>query len=108
MSNILTHGLLWQLHRFVGRARAAVGVLALTFLTSLPTGMERGVANSTVTRHVLQVEHIKMETTKKFADVAAALEGSVPKLDPAIAEALAEGANSGRRNWKEVRRSLSS
>jgi uncharacterized protein (DUF302 family) len=47
--------------------------------------------NSTVTRHVLQVEHIKIETTKKFVDVAAALEGSVPKLDPAIAEALAKG-----------------
>ena len=49
------------------------------------------MTNSTVTRHVLQVEHIKIETTKRFADVAAALEGSVPKLDPAIAEALAKG-----------------
>jgi Domain of unknown function DUF302 len=45
----------------------------------------------TVTRRVLQVEHIKMETTKKFADVEAALERSVPQLDPAITEALVNG-----------------
>jgi hypothetical protein len=70
--------------------------------------MERGMTNSTVTRHVLQVEHIKIETTKRFADVAAALEGSVPKLDPAIAEALPRATNSGRQNWKGARRSLSS
>lgn len=49
------------------------------------------MANSTLTRQALQVEHIKMETTKKFADVEAALERIVPQLDPAIAEALAHG-----------------
>ena len=49
------------------------------------------MADPTVTRRVLQVEHIQMETTKKFADVAAALERSVPQLDPAISEALANG-----------------
>jgi hypothetical protein len=49
------------------------------------------MADPTVTRRVLQVEHIKIETTKKFADVDAALEGSVPQLDPAIREALANG-----------------
>ena len=49
------------------------------------------MADPTVTRRVLQVEHIKIETTKMFADVAVALEGSVPQLDPVIAEALADG-----------------
>ena len=49
------------------------------------------MADSTLTRQALQVEHIKMETTKKFADVEAALERIVPQLDPAIAEALAHG-----------------
>jgi hypothetical protein len=49
------------------------------------------MADSTLTRQALQVEHIKMETTQKFADVEAALERIVPQLDPAIAEALAHG-----------------
>jgi hypothetical protein len=53
--------------------------------------MERSMGDSTLTRQALQVEHIKMETTKKFADVEAALERIVPQLDPAIAEALAHG-----------------
>ena len=49
------------------------------------------MAESTVTRRVLQVEHITMKTAKKFAEVEAALEGIVPRLDPAIAAALASG-----------------
>jgi uncharacterized protein (DUF302 family) len=55
------------------------------------TTPEQNMADPSVTRRVLQVEHIKMETTKRFADVAAALERSVPQLDPAISEALANG-----------------
>ena len=49
------------------------------------------MADPTTTRQVLQVEHVKIETSKKFADVEAALERSVPQLDPAIGEALAAG-----------------
>jgi uncharacterized protein (DUF302 family) len=49
------------------------------------------MAESTVTRRVLQVEHITMKTAKKFAEVEAALEGIVPPLDPAIAAALTSG-----------------
>ena len=49
------------------------------------------MANSRDARHVLQVEHIKMETAKKFDEVVAALERIIPKLDPAIAEALTKG-----------------
>jgi uncharacterized protein (DUF302 family) len=49
------------------------------------------MANPTVTRRALQVEHVRMETTKKFADVEAALERSIPQLDPAIGEALVSG-----------------
>jgi len=53
--------------------------------------MESAMADPTITRQVLQVEHVKIETSKKFADVEAALERSVPQLDPAIGEALATG-----------------
>jgi uncharacterized protein (DUF302 family) len=51
----------------------------------------RAMADSTVTRQVLRVEHIKMQTAKKFADVEAALERNVSQLDPAIVQALANG-----------------
>jgi uncharacterized protein (DUF302 family) len=56
-----------------------------------PTRMEKVMADSTVTRRMLQVEHITMKTPKKFAEVEAALERIVPQLDPAIAAALAHG-----------------
>ena len=49
------------------------------------------MANSTDSRHVLQVEHIKMKTAKNFDEVVAPLERIIPKLDPAIAKALING-----------------
>jgi Domain of unknown function DUF302 len=49
------------------------------------------MADSTVTQRVLQVEHVTLKTTKKFAEVEAALEKSIPQLDPDIAAALADG-----------------
>jgi hypothetical protein len=70
---------------------ATLITLADVALTILPAGMERAMADATVTQRVLQVEHIVMKTTKKFAEVEAALEKSVPQLDPAIVAALAAG-----------------
>jgi hypothetical protein len=49
------------------------------------------VADLTITRRVLQVEHITLKTTKKFGEVEAALEKSIPQLNPEIAVALADG-----------------
>ena len=49
------------------------------------------MADSPVTQHVLQVDHISMKTTKKFAEVEAALDRNVPQLDPEIPAALANG-----------------
>jgi hypothetical protein len=71
-------------------------------LTMLLTGMERAMTDSTVAGRILQVEHITIKTTKKFAEVEAALESRVPQLDPAMAAALANGMNSGRRSWNEA------
>lgn len=45
----------------------------------------------TVVQQVLQVQHVKLETTKSFADAEAALESNVPQLNPEIEEALAKG-----------------
>ena len=74
-----------------GRTSRTLLTLAACSLILLFAGMERSMADPSLTRQVVQVEHIKIETTKKFADVVAALEKNVPQLDPAIAEALEHG-----------------
>jgi len=43
-----------------------------------------------MTKHPFSVEHVRIESTKSFADVRVALEGSVPKLDPTLLKALAD------------------
>ena len=63
------------------------GDLSLMMLT----GMEVAVADSNITRRVLQVEHVEIDSTKTFAEVEAALESALPKLDPAIGAALTNG-----------------
>jgi uncharacterized protein (DUF302 family) len=55
------------------------------------TTLEENMADPTVTQRALLVEHIQIQTSKEFADVEAALDNSVPQLNPAIAEALAKG-----------------
>ena len=77
--------------RYAGRISWTLAALAGCSLIFLFTGMEKTMADPRLTRQVLQVEHVKIETTKKFADVEAALESNVPQLDPAIAEALQHG-----------------
>jgi uncharacterized protein (DUF302 family) len=77
---------------------AAFAAVAVGFPTGLTpaasmstTTPEQNMGDPTVTQRVVQVEHIQIETPKKFADVEAALERSVPQLNPAIAEALVKG-----------------
>ena len=59
-------------------------------MTELSPKQDR-VDATVVTRRTVQVQHVKIETAKTFVDVEAALERSVSQLDPAIAEALANG-----------------
>jgi hypothetical protein len=42
-------------------------------------------------KQIIVVEHIRIESTKSFADVRAALERSVPQLDSGLVKALADG-----------------
>jgi hypothetical protein len=78
--------------RHARRSKTAVLiVLASCSLMMLLTRTEEAMADSTITRRVFQIEHIKIETTNTFAEVEAALESSIPQLDPAIMAALAEG-----------------
>jgi uncharacterized protein (DUF302 family) len=76
----------------IRRSKPAGLIMFVSFsLMILPTGMERSMADSVLAQRVLQVDHITMKTTKKFAEVEAALERNVPQLDPEIAAALANG-----------------
>jgi uncharacterized protein (DUF302 family) len=70
-----------------------IGLITVASVSSalLLAAMERAMADSTVARRVLQVEHVTIKTSKKFAEVEAALERTVPQLDPEIAEALVHG-----------------
>jgi Domain of unknown function DUF302 len=70
-------------------AKAALLICAALSLTF--PGATKAMAEPTVTQRTLQIEHIKIETPKKFADVESALESSVPKLDRTMLETLAAG-----------------
>jgi uncharacterized protein (DUF302 family) len=65
--------------------------LILAGLTMPLTGLEKAMADSTITQRALQVDHITMKTPKGFAEVEAALERTLPQLDPQIAAALVSG-----------------
>lgn len=47
--------------------------------------------NSVITQRTVPVEHIKIESSKPFAEVKTALEELIPPLDPTIPEALRQG-----------------
>ena len=49
------------------------------------------MAQSTVTSQTIAVEHIKIESGKKFEEVRRALEEAIPKLNPAVGEFLRRG-----------------
>ena len=72
-------------------SKAAPLVMLAPFVLMMLTGMEVAVADSTITRRVLQVEHVEIDSTKSFAEVEAALESQLPQLDPEISSALAHG-----------------
>ncbi len=54
-----------------------------------------------VSQHIIQIEHIRIETTKSFADVKAALESSVPQLDTGIFGLLQRGESDRARTELE-------
>jgi hypothetical protein len=52
---------------------------------------ERLQEKPTMTKQTIAVEHVRIESAKSFADVRAALERSVPRLDPGLVKALDDG-----------------
>lgn len=72
-------------------AMAARLIALASFALVMPIRMELAMAQSTVTQRVLLVEHIKIDSRKSFAEVAAALEAALPQIDPATVADLAAG-----------------
>ena len=86
--------------RIRGRAvaRFGVGGLLAAFAAVSAHGEERPV----MTKQTIAVEHVRIESAKAFADVRAALERTVPQLDPSLLKALGEGdAERAAREKKE-------
>ena len=53
--------------------------------------MTQATAPASVTSQTIAVEHIRISSGRSFAEVRRKLEGTVPKLDTGIAEALRSG-----------------
>ena len=60
------------------------------------------MTQSTVTSRTIAVDHIKIESGKKFEEVRRALEETIPKLNPAVGEFLDKGdqEREGRRGTR--------
>jgi uncharacterized protein (DUF302 family) len=54
-----------------------------------------------VTSRTIPVEHIRIASARPFAEVRRKLEETVPKLDPSIAEALAQGDQKRAQEYDE-------
>jgi hypothetical protein len=83
----------------ISKATRVVMLASFSLMTMIM--MEIAVADPIVTQQVFQVEHVKIESTKKFAEVEAALDAAIPQLDPAIGAALTNGEE---KRAKELQR----
>jgi uncharacterized protein (DUF302 family) len=65
---------------------------SLSILSILAAGVTGvALAHPNLTVETIRVEHVRIVSTKTFAQVKSALEAQVPQLDPAIAAALDAG-----------------
>jgi uncharacterized protein (DUF302 family) len=53
--------------------------------------MAQTTAQANITSHTIAVEHIRISSERSFAEVRRRLEGTLPKLDASIADALRNG-----------------
>ena len=60
-------------------------IMLASFSLMTMTGMEVAMADPIVTQQLFQVEHVKIESTKKFAEVEAALDAVFPSWTPQLA-----------------------
>lgn len=72
-------------------SKIASPLILIPLVVMMFAGMEGAVADPMTSHHALQIEHVKIESMKTFAEVEAALDSSIPQLDPAIRSALIDG-----------------
>ena len=90
--------------RIRGRAvaRFGIGGLLAAFAAVSAHGAATLEEHPVMTKQTIAVEHVRIESAKAFADVRAALERTVPQLDPSLLKALGEGdAERAAREKKE-------
>jgi hypothetical protein len=76
------------------RAACLIMVVSGLFAVVVPMSAQSAVnlqEKPIMRKHTTAVEHVQIESGKSFADVRAALERSVPRLDPGLVKALDDG-----------------
>ena len=63
--------------------------------------MTQATTPASVRSHTIAVEHIRISSDRSFAEVRRKLEGTVPKLDTGIAEALRSGDQKRAKDYEE-------
>jgi hypothetical protein len=63
--------------------------------------MTEAIAQIAVSSRTIAVEHIRISSGRPFAEVRRKLEGTVPKLDTGIAEALGSGDQKRAKDYEE-------
>jgi hypothetical protein len=81
-------------------ATGAVGVAATAAAAANAAG-EHTMSRASVTSRTIAVEHIRIASARPFAEVQRKLQDTVPKLDPSIAEALAQGDQKRAQDYEE-------
>ena len=69
--------------------------------------MTQTTAQASVTSQTIAVEHIRISSGRPFAEVRRKLEGTVPKLDTGIAEALGSGDQQRANDYEKTGPKLS-
>jgi uncharacterized protein (DUF302 family) len=79
--------------RVCRRAVVRLGLSGLLVILAAQSTQGAGTLqeHSNMTKQVIVVQHVRIESAKSFADVRAALERTVPRLDPSLMTALGEG-----------------
>jgi len=63
--------------------------------------MTQATRQAFITSQTIAVEHIRISSERSFAEVRRKLEGTVPKLDTGIAEALRSGDQKRARDYED-------
>ena len=63
--------------------------------------MTRATTRASITSETIKVEHIRISSELSFAEVRRKLEGTVPRLDTGIAEALHSGDQKRAKDYDE-------